>query len=572
VNTRTTLTIALATAIAAAPLAGIAAPTGTPKAAAIPTPVPTPVTPAVPVVAPGYRAPDARPTTADIVGVTQQPFVGIALNDAIGMALLRNPNLSIDASNARVAAYQVQQVKGATDVKFFVTPSIKHDTNAAQNAFFAGGPDFQPIVQNYQTVQGGLQGQTLSGTQYNVNLSQSKVNDNTYINAFDPYYLASFNVSVTQPLLKGAGMTDLRRQYELAIVNADASQATTLSNVSQTIENVEDAYWDLVAAWRNVAIQEDALRSTVLQQASNVRQAKHGAAAPIDAVESSTQVAIYQDNVFSALQTVSQLQNELKSLIVTDPGDPIWRANLVPTSSVLQLPPTPSVDAVVADALKNRPEVRQALDQEKQARIDLAYAKNQRLPQADLQLQYNGNGFAGNALPPIGGVFGTATPPPYYDGQFGKAYGNIGRFPTYNASIQFSTPLGNNTAKAAYSAAQEQQRVAKIQSLGTSERIQYEVRNAVQAYQAAQARLFAARQARQSSAQVLASEERKFRNGESTTFLINQRQIEYVQNEGLELQAQTDLNKAVVELERVDGSILTHNNVTLTTLGENALK
>jgi hypothetical protein len=54
--------------------------------------------------------------------------------------------------------------------------------------------------------------------------------------------------------------------------------------------------------------------------------------------------------------------------------------------------------------------------------------------------------------------------------------------------------------------------------------------------------------------------------------LINQRQVEFVQNEGLELQAQTDLNKAVVELQRVDGSILSQNGVSLGTLGQGALK
>ena len=564
--------IALGALIATAPFAASAKPT-LPPAAAIPTPVPTPVTPPVPTVAPGYKAPDIPPTNADIVGVTQQPFVGISLENAIGMALLKNPNLSVAASNTRVATYQVQQAKGANDVHFFVEPSVKHDTNPALNAFFSGGTDFQPYVQNYQTQEAGVQGQFETGTQYNINVSQSKVNDSTYINSFNPYYYGSFNVSITQPLLKNFLMNDDKRQIQLSMVNNDATQASTLATVSTTISSVEDAYWDLLAAWRNVAIQEDALRQTVLQQQSNVRQAKRGYAAPIDAVESSTQVAVYQQNVFSALQTVSELQNQLKSLIVTDPGDPIWEANLVPTSpAVLSLPQTPSVGSLLAAAMQNRPEVRQALDAQKQADVNRAYAKNQLLPQADLQLAYNGNGFAGNALPPLGGVFGTATPPPYYDGAYGQAFANSGRFSTYSAALQVSVPIGNNTAKGALGVADEQAHIAAVQKLGTAERIQYEVRNAVQTYQAALARLFAAREAREASAQVLASEERKFRNGESTTFLINQRQVEFVQNQGLELQAQTDLNKAVVELQRVDGSILTANNVSLGTLGQGALK
>jgi len=571
VNFRICYSLALGAIIAAAPFAASAKPSLSP-AAAIPTPVPTPLTPAAPTVAPGYKAPDVPPTNADIVGVTQQPFVGISLENAIGMSLLKNPNLSVAASNTRVATYQVQEAKGANDVHFFVEPSVKHDTNPALNAFFSGGTDFQPYVQNYQTQEAGVQGQFETGTQYNINVSQTKVNDSTYINSFNPYYYGSFNVSITQPLLKNFLMNDDRRQIQLSIVNNDATQASTLATVSTTISSVEDAYWDLLAAWRNVAIQEDALHQTVLQQQSNVRQATRGAAAPIDAVESSTQVAVYQQNVFSALQTVSELQNQLKSLIVTDPGDPIWEANLVPTSAVLSLPQTPSVASLLTAAMQNRPEVRQAIDAQKQADVNRAYAKNQLLPQADLQLAYNGNGFAGNALPPLGGVFGTATPPPYYDGAYGQAFANSGRFATYSAAIQVSLPIGNNTAKGALGVANEQAHIAAVQKLGTAERIQYEVRNAVQTYQAALARLFAARQAREASAQVLASEERKFLNGASTTFLINQRQVEFVQNEGLELQAQTDLNKAVVELQRVDGSILSQNGVSLGTLGQGALK
>jgi outer membrane protein TolC len=571
VKTQTITTLTLSLAIATAPFAASAKPT-LPPAAAIPTPVPTPVTPAVPTVAPGYQAPNVRPTRADIVGVTQQPFVGISLQNAVGMALLKNPDLSIAASNTRIASYQVQEAKGAYNVRFFVEPSVKHDATAATNAFFTGGPDYAPIVQNYQTLQAGLEGQLPTGTQYNVNVSQTKTNDNTTINAFDPYYAASFNVSITQPLLKGLAMNDTKRQLQLSVIGADQQEASTLASVSTTISNVEDAYWDLVAAWRNVAIQEDALRQSVSQQASNVRLAKRGAAAPIDAVESSTQVSVYQENVFSALQSVSELQNQLKSLIVTDPGDPIWRANLVPTSPVLQLPASPTVESLLATAMQNRPEVREAIDAQKQAGVNLAYAKNQKLPQADLQLQYSANGFAGHALPALT-LFGTTfpTPPPYYDGGYGTAYGNIGRFPTYSAGVQISTPLGNDTAKGALSAAKEQQHIADVSKVGTAQRIQYEVYNAVQSYQAAQARLFAAQQAREAAAQVLASEIRKFRNGESTTFLIDQRQIEYVQDQGLELQAQTDLNKAVVELQRVDGSILSQNGVSLTTLGQGAL-
>ncbi|MEO9170315.1 MAG: TolC family protein, partial [Candidatus Baltobacteraceae bacterium] len=296
--------LAAATLVASLPCAAEAAPAAhrVPAAATIPSPEPSPVLPAVPPVAPGYTAPGAKPESADIVGVTQQPFVGLSLQDAIGMALLKNPDLAVSAANSQIANYQIRAAKGAYDVRFIVEPSVEHNKTAPQNAFFSG-PNFGIIEQNHQSLEAGVQGQTSTGAQYKVSVTQTRVDDNTIINAFNPYYLASLNVAVSQPLLKGSGAgNETSRQLSLSEINAENSRAQTFVSASQVISSVSITYWDLVAQWRNVAIQEDALHQAVLQQQSNVRLAKQGAAAPIDAVESSTQVAIYQDNVFSSLQ------------------------------------------------------------------------------------------------------------------------------------------------------------------------------------------------------------------------------------------------------------------------------
>jgi HAE1 family hydrophobic/amphiphilic exporter-1 len=133
-------------------------------------------------------------------------------------------------------------------------------------------------------------------------------------------------------------------------------------------------------------------------------------------------------------------------------------------------------------------------------------------------------------------------------------------------------PIGNTTAKADLAAAEEQERSVTVQEASTIQRITLDVRNALQEFQSAQARLLAARAAREASEQVLASERRRFRAGASTTFLVLQREIELADNRGRELQAQTDLNKAVVDLQQATGTILTANNVTVTNVGEGALK
>ncbi len=573
--------------------------------ATVPSPAPSPQLPAVPAVAPGYAAPNVSPPPPGIVGVTQQPFVGITLDNAIGMALSHNPDLAVAQANRHIANYQIQAAKGAYDVQFSVEPQYQDSTQAPQNEFFAG-PNFTPIVQRNTSVNTGVQGILPGGQTYSVTASGKQTYDNTQINTFNPTYPTIFSVNFSQPIGKGSRENPASHQLELARINAQASDAQTLAAASTTIDLVQKTYWNLVAAWRNVAIQEQALKDTIAQQHSNVRMARQGATAPIDVVQANAQIAVFQEDVFSALQNVATLQNALKAELVSNPNDPLWNANLVPVTPVLQLPAQPSLANLVTEALKNRPEIAEIRSLREGADENLAFAENQTKPQFNLNFGYTSNGFAGTVLPLsgspflessfqqfvainqlIGAVNRTLPPsqqipplpntnvpvPSYLQGGLDQSIKNLlsNKFPAYAAGFQVTFPIGNHTAKANLASAQEQERSVTVQEAATIQRITMDVRDSLQAYQVAQARLIAARAARESSEQVLASEQRRFRAGASTTFLVLQREIELADNRGLELQAQTDLNNAVVELQRATGTILSSNNVTVTNLGEGAL-
>ncbi|HEX3369315.1 MAG TPA: TolC family protein [Candidatus Cybelea sp.] len=566
-----------------------------PARATIPTAMPTVAMPVVPSVAPGYAAPQVAPSAALIVGVTQSRLVNISLQDAIAMSLLKNPNLAVSASNVKVARYQITQAKGQYDVQLHLEPSSSYSVTPPENLFEAGpgeagkytpGPEFTTgpgdVIQHQSTFQYGVGGQTENGTTYQAGIQQQRTYNNTIFDEYNPYYLATLNLGVTQPLLKNAGMNAGKRLLKLSFINADASSAQALIDSSNTISQVEDAYWNLVAAWRNVAIQEEALHQAVLQRESATRLAKRGAVAPIAVVESQTQVATFQDDVFSALQTVSLLQNQLKSLIVADPADPIWQANLVPSSSVAQAPSANDLATIQGEARANRPEYRQAEDKRLQADLDRAYAKNQMLPQADVQALYLSNGFAGILTPTPAFLLGTCTaqllpacptPPPNTQGKMAFAYHNMwaGAFPTFNIALVVNYPIQNRYARGLQGAAGEEIRQAALLLQGVEERIAVEARNGLQSYQSSLSRLSAARSARESAEAVYASEVRKFHNGESTTFLVLQRQVQLAQARGLELRAQTQLNESIAELQRVEGTTFRINGVNLQTLGTQAL-
>ncbi len=575
-------------------------PVAAPNAAGLPPPPLPPVLPPVPDVAPGYSAPSNGPLpNGDLVGVNAEPFVGVKLDDAIGLALSHNTDLAVAQSNQRISNYQIVAARGAYDVKFQLAPQFEHSSTASVSSF-ESGPNGGPVTQDTVGATAGFNGELRNGERFNVSADQTYVNSNSTIDSYNPFYETALKFNFTQPLGRGIATNETRRGLELALANAQSNRAQALSTVSQTISNVSNTYWNLVAAWRNVAIQEEGLNQARAQAASNARLSARGAVAPVDIVESQTQVNVFQDNVFSALENVQRLQNQLKTLILANPADPLWVANLVPTSPVINLPAEPKLNDLIVSALKNRPEVAQLRAQRDAANANLAFAKDQLKPQIDLNLGYASNGFAGfstnpagnpifallgqettainallaaagNPLPPLPLGFGAN--PAYQVGGFGQSWKNTldNRFPTYSIGITFTYPLGNRTAKADYAISREQAKQIGIQEIALLERLRAEAVNAIQQFRETQYRLVAASRARGASERVLLAEQRRFAVGSSTTYLVLQRQLELADNKGRELQAQTDLNNAVVELDRVGGTIFQTYGVDTSALGGKTL-
>src|SRR4029079_711 len=78
-------------------------------------------------------------------------------------------------------------------------------------------------------------------------------------------------------------------------------------------------------------------------------------------------------------------------------------------------------------------------------------------------------------------------------------------------------------------------------------------------------RLASAAPSRNSAELQYAIEQRQFRAGTTTVYLVLQRQTDLLAARGRELQAQTDLNKAISQLQHATGSTLAANNVSIIT-------
>jgi outer membrane protein TolC len=131
--------------------------------------------------------------------------------------------------------------------------------------------------------------------------------------------------------------------------------------------------------------------------------------------------------------------------------------------------------------------------------------------------------------------------------------------------VRLSLPLRNRTAEANLGSSLAQGRRINDQIRQAEQLIEADVRNSLQAVRSAEARLASAAASRSSAEQQYASEQRQLRAGTTTVFLVLQRQTELLAARARELQAQTDLNKAVSALNRATGSTLLANNVAVKT-------
>ncbi|MFN2491544.1 MAG: TolC family protein, partial [Pyrinomonadaceae bacterium] len=415
-------------------------------------------------------------------------------------------------------------------------------------------------------------------------------NQNVRLN---PQFPTAATLTYTQPLFRGLRFDLNRRNIEIAKKNLSLSDAQFRQRAIDVISQVEQAYWDLAFALRNLQVQIDAVRQARLQVESNNRLVEKGVLAPIDIVAASTQVTTFEQNVYDAQQAVTQAENTLKTLILPDRNVALWSRAITPITPVNLEAPRVPLELAVKAALDNRPDLAQLRTNSDINQINVRYLRDQTKPQVDLVGTYTTVGLAGRfvqtpssstgstslltqrvnelsilaGLEPLPPTSTTSTIAPNLVGGYTQSLKNLldQNYPTLRFGVRISLPLRNRTAEANLGGALALGNRITEQFKQTEQLIEAEVRNAIQALRSAEARLGAAAASRSSAEQQYASEQRQFRAGTTALYLVLQRQTDLLAARARELQAQTDLNKAISHLQRATGNTLTANHVSVRT-------
>jgi len=544
----------------------------------------------VPEVAPDFKAPPKPLPELNRVGIDMNQSRPLSLREALAMALENNKDIEVARENVRIAEFDLLGAHGAYDPRF-TTQAFYERIESPISSFLAGGQNGSTIQSDY-TGTARLEGQTpVLGGNYRLDFSSVKLNTNNQFTALNPQYPTSLTVSYTQPLWRGLRIDQTRRQIQIARKNLSLTDAQFRQRAIDTITNVQRAYWDLLFALRSLQVQRDAVSVARTQLEHNKRLVNEGQLAPIDVVAAEAQISTYEQRVFGALEEVSRAENNLKNMIAKDQKAALWTESIVPTDSVDLAVPNISLPDALKTAMQNRPELQQSDVLKEINQIDQRFFKDQTKPAVDLVGTYGVSGLAGtvssNIVNPLtqssvllrqrvdelSGLAGLdplpVLPPQQFSqdllGGYGQSLQNLlaNRYGTARVGVQITLPLRNRTAEANLGRALVEGERIGTQREQLEQTIQVDVRNALQAVRSSEARLRAAVSTREANEQQFASEQRKLDAGQSTTFLVLERQTALTEARGLELKAQTDLNKAIADLQRATGNALNVNSVVV---------
>jgi len=518
-----------------------------------------------PPVAPNFQAAPRPLPSPNRVGVEIANQLSLTVEQAIDLALRNNNNIEVSRNTFEISEWNLRAFRGVYDP--VLNSQNYYEAATTPTASRIGGAVNGAVTQRRFFSSGGVSGFTpVGGGEYTADFNASRTttsNTNSFLN---PQYPSTFTATYTQPLLRNFSIDQNRRQILLAQKNVELTDSQFRQQAIDIVSQIEQAYWNLVFALRDLQVQIDAFKQAQAQLESNQRQVEKGVLAPIDVVAAEAQIATFEQNIYTAQQVVTTTENTLKTMLLPDRTSPEWLQPITPVSPVALEPPRVSLEFAVAEALKNRPELEQLEINTESNKIDERFYRNQTKPQVDLVGTYTSQGLAGTpTIASIDPVTGHTNVLPNLQGGLFNSLGNLiqNNYPTYRIGVNISLPWGNHTAKANLGRTLvEGERIAN-QRQQEEQVVEADVRNALEGIRAAEARLSASSAGREAAEKLYESEQPQFRAGTTTLFLVLQRQQDLLSARGRELLAQTQLNRAISDFYRATGTTLKVNNITV---------
>ncbi|MCU1301161.1 MAG: TolC family protein [Candidatus Sulfotelmatobacter sp.] len=408
--------------------------------------------------------------------------------------------------------------------------------------------------------------------------------NNTHVTTNNPTSLltpqlgSNFQFRFTQNLLQGFGFLPNTRFIRIAKNNREISDVAFRLQIITTVDQIENMYWDLVFAYENVRVQQEALTYAQKALEDSKRQAQVGTVPPIQVVSSQSTVATDQQNLIVAQNNLQLQQLLMKNAVSRSIEDPaLAEADVVPTST-MQVPqeePVVPIQEMINDALQHRAELAESRIDLNSRDLSSKAVRNAMLPTLDAFAYYGGSGVGGSvnpAVPTCGTTSSTfcfnpaKAPPPFqtsntvgYGGTLNQLVNSTA--PDKGVGLTLNIPLRNRAAQSNQIRSELEYRQAQVRLHQLENQVRIEVRNAQFDVKQNRAAVQAAQSAVDLARQTLDADQQKLKVGLTTQTAILQDASTLTGSESNLVSAKAAYEKSRIELDRATGLLLDHSGI-----------
>jgi outer membrane protein TolC len=439
---------------------------------------------------------------------------------------------------------------------------VDHDVTQLGNAFSYG---ILTLKQNTIEAAANYSQNFPMGTGLTVNYEGQRFANNEPYEAINPTLYSYFQVIVTQQLLAGFGISTNERFMHIARKNLQITDLAFRAQVIATVTQVENIYWDLVNAYQDEQVKARSLTFAQHTLQDDQKQLDLKAIPAMQVIKDQSDVATSEGDLTVSRATLRLNELLIKNAITKTDSPTIDEMPVIPLDRAGPADPnaSKSIDELIAEAEKNRPDVTQDEIAMQVAEMSLKSIRSELLPTLNVYGFYAGAGIAGppNSNCSLGPAECTSDLPTGFGSMFENTFNYSS--PEYQFGMNLSINLRNRVAKADQFRASLEFRQRQITFEEQKKSIRFDVRNSLFALQQAQARVDAATKARdlaQHTFEVTQQEQQLGAKSSSDT-LAAQHDLSIA--ESLLNAAQAAFEKAKVDIDRATGETLQQTGVSI---------
>ncbi|MBI5837176.1 MAG: TolC family protein [Candidatus Eisenbacteria bacterium] len=490
-------------------------------------------------------ASDANPDSALARTLAGIPGSPITLDQAVALALQHATQAREAGAGLDAARGALRRERGVFDPELYASAQKSHDERPSASPFLGSAG----VQSDESRVAGGARMRTRLGTELDLSLGTVRLESNPSFSSLNPGYTTVGALTFTQPLLKGFGPSARKRlaSAEHGMLAAEALyDDATLAVRSQ----VEQVYWDLYAAGRDLAVQQlSRNRAAAFLKEAELR-ARAGLAGPVEPANARVFLAEQEQAVLDREERLDQVSDQLGSLMGRRPeGGSRFRPATEPPGDFTVEPE----DTLVARALRDNGVVRAARQSEESARALARGARWDALPRLDVFGTLAANGVAGTGHDII---FGADTLHNSATGGFGDTWDQVRKrqYPAWVAGVRVSVPIGFRQDGGERDRLRSEAERARQQRLAAERALEERVRAASRELRHATRRLEAARGGAEASTEQVRIGSLEYQAGRTTAFEIVRLRADLAAAQQRYSQALVRAAKAVAELRRLTGA------------------